>query len=66
MPRHPHDPGPARPERRPRRRAAVHPLWGLAMAAGLGAMFWAYWRFTGRHWSVYLLATPILLAVAFL
>jgi sortase A len=48
--------------------AAVLPsiLWGLAMAAGLAAMFWAYWRFSGRHWSVYLLSTPILLAIGFL
>jgi hypothetical protein len=36
------------------------------LAAGLSATFWAYWRFRGRHWSVYLLSTPVLLAVTFL
>jgi sortase A len=48
--------------------AAVLPaiLWALALAAGLAATFLAYWRFKGRHWSVYLLSTPILLAVSFL
>jgi sortase A len=48
--------------------AAVLPsiLWALMLAAGLSATFWAYWRFRGRHWSVYLLSTPVLLAVTFL
>ncbi|MGP0030166.1 MAG: sortase [Acidimicrobiales bacterium] len=47
--------------------AAVLPsvLWALVLGAGLAATFWAYWRFKGRHWSVYLLSTPILLAIAF-
>jgi sortase A len=48
--------------------AAVLPsiLWALVLAGGLAATFWAYWRYRGKHWSVYLLSTPILLAVSFL
>jgi sortase A len=47
--------------------AAVVPsiLWGLLLAAAFAATFYAYWRFRGRHWSVYLLSTPVLLAVTF-
>ena len=47
--------------------AAVVPsiLWGLLLAAGFAATFFAYWRFRGRHWSVYLLCTPVLLAITF-
>jgi sortase A len=41
-------------------------LWGLVLGAGLAVMFLAYWRFRGRHWSVYVLSTPVLLAMAFL
>ncbi len=40
-------------------------LWGLALAGALAVTFWAYWRFRGRQWSVYVLSTPVLLAVAF-
>lgn len=48
--------------------AAVLPsvLWGLVLLAGFAATFAAYWRFRGRQWSVYLLSTPVLLALAFL
>jgi sortase A len=48
--------------------AAVLPsvLWGLVLLAGFAATFAAYWRLRGRQWSVYLLSTPVLLAVAFL
>jgi sortase A len=47
--------------------AAITPsiLWGLLLAAGFAVTFWAYWRFRGRHWSVYLLSTPVLLALTF-
>jgi sortase A len=47
--------------------AAITPsiLWGLLLAAGFAATFYAYWRFRGRHWSVYLLSTPVLLAITF-
>ena len=47
--------------------AAVVPsiLWGLLLAAAFGATFYAYRRFRGRHWSVYLLSTPVLLAITF-
>jgi sortase A len=47
--------------------AAVAPsiLWGLLLAAAFGVTFYAYWRFRGRHWSVYLLSTPVLLAITF-
>ena len=41
-------------------------LWGLVLAAAFAATFAAYWRFRGRHWAVYVLSTPILLAVTFL
>jgi sortase A len=41
-------------------------LWGLALAAGFAATFWAYWRYRRNVWSVYMLSTPILLAVALL
>jgi sortase A len=45
--------------------AAVVPsiLWGLFLAAAFAVTFFAYWRFRGRHWSVYLLSTPVLLAI---
>jgi len=47
--------------------AAVVPsiLWGLFLAAAFALTFFAYWRFRGRHWSVYLLSTPVLLAITF-
>jgi sortase A len=47
--------------------AAVVPsiLWGLFLAAAFAATFYAYWRYRGRHWSVYLLSTPVLLAITF-
>jgi LPXTG-site transpeptidase (sortase) family protein len=47
--------------------AAVVPsiLWGLLLAAAFAITFYAYWRFRGRHWSVYLLSTPVLLAITF-
>jgi sortase A len=47
--------------------AAVVPsiLWGLCLAAAFAVTFYAYWRFRGRHWSVYLLSTPVLLAITF-
>ena len=47
--------------------AAVVPsiLWGLLLGAAFGVTFYAYWRFRGRHWSVYLLSTPVLLAITF-
>lgn len=48
--------------------AAVLPsvLWGLVLLAGFATTFVAYWRYRGRQWSVYLLSTPVLLALAFL
>jgi len=47
--------------------AAVVPsiVWGLLLAAAFAVTFYAYWRFRGRHWSVYLLSTPVLLAITF-
>jgi LPXTG-site transpeptidase (sortase) family protein len=47
--------------------AAVVPsiLWGLLLAGAFGVTLYAYWRFRGRHWSVYLLSTPVLLAITF-
>ena len=47
--------------------AAVLPsiLWGLLLLAGFGATLWAYRRYRGRHWTVYLLSTPVLLAFTF-
>ena len=39
-------------------------LWGLALVAAFAATFWAYWRYRRNIWSVYLLSTPVLLAVA--
>jgi LPXTG-site transpeptidase (sortase) family protein len=47
--------------------AAVLPsiLWGLLLAAGFAATLWAYQRYRGRHWTVYLLSTPVLLALTF-
>jgi sortase A len=46
--------------------AAVLPsvLWGLALVAVLGASIWAYQRRRYRAATVYLLSTPIVLAVA--
>jgi hypothetical protein len=41
-------------------------LWGLVLLGAFAATFAAYWRFRGRHWAVYVLSTPILLAVTFL
>jgi sortase A len=45
--------------------AAVVPsiLWGLLLGGAFAVTFYAYWRFRGRHWSVYLLSTPVLLAI---
>ncbi len=47
--------------------AAVVPaiLWGLFLLAAFAVTFYAYWRYRGRHWSVYVLSTPILLAITF-
>lgn len=47
--------------------AAIVPsiLWGLLLAGAFAVTFYAYWRFRGRHWSVYVLSTPVLLAVTF-
>jgi sortase A len=39
-------------------------LWGMALAAVFAATFAAYWRFRRNAWSVYMLSTPIILAVA--
>jgi sortase A len=39
-------------------------LWGVALAVGLVATFAAYRRWRQRLWTVYLLTTPILLALA--
>jgi sortase A len=47
--------------------AAVVPsvLWGLLLAGAFAVTLWSYWRFKGRHWSVYVLSTPVLLAITF-
>ena len=47
--------------------AAVLPsvLWGMTLAVALGAMVWAYLRWKDRRWTIYLLSTPIVLALAF-
>lgn len=39
-------------------------LWGLALAAALGATIWAYQRWRQHVWAIYLLTTPIVLALA--
>jgi sortase A len=41
-------------------------LWGLVLVGGFALTFLAYLRFRGRHWSIYMLSTPILLALTFL
>jgi sortase A len=40
-------------------------LWGLFLAAAFAVTFYAYWRYRGRQWSVYLLSMPVLLAITF-
>ena len=47
--------------------AAIVPsiLWGLFLAAAFAVTFYAYWRYRGRQWSVYLLSMPVLLAITF-
>jgi sortase A len=40
-------------------------LWGLALAAVIAAVIWCYLRWRARAWTVYLLSTPILVALLF-
>ncbi len=40
-------------------------LWGLALAAVIAGVIWCYLRWRGRAWTVYLLSTPILVALLF-
>lgn len=46
--------------------AAVWPsiLWGLVLVVALGACVWAYQRRRDQIWVIYLLTTPIVLALA--
>jgi LPXTG-site transpeptidase (sortase) family protein len=39
-------------------------LWGLALVGCLAATIWAYLRWQDKVWTVYLLSTPLVLAVA--
>lgn len=39
-------------------------LWGVALLVGLATSIWAYLRWRGRIWVVYLITTPIVLALA--
>jgi hypothetical protein len=39
-------------------------FWGIVFAAALVSTFVAYRRFTRQVWTVYLLSTPIVLALA--
>jgi sortase A len=41
-------------------------VWGIVLGASLAVALVAYWRYRGKYWSVYVLSTPVLLALAFI